>query len=294
MVNSVRQEAGFTLVGVLIAVAVINVLAGTLLVRWSTVMQQEREREAIWRGQQYAAALDCHLRKQGRYPVRLEQLIEQHCIRRLYEDPLGDSGGWKLIRASDVGLSEEADAEGDGGSRTAGAGFTNPGERAAGSPDTPEAAERNANDSGGSFRGGGGGMSRTTFRERLRQQREEWQTPEVQSQQEAVAPAATTTDPNAIVGIASNSVGPSLLLFDGKRRHEQWRFMAAPRGPLIGSWTFVPKPSEEDESEDPGLRRPGQRGRNRLGQDEAADEPERKLPGGFSRRSPERGVGAPS
>ncbi|HEX2251775.1 MAG TPA: hypothetical protein VHQ65_00740, partial [Thermoanaerobaculia bacterium] len=43
---------------------------------WSKMAQREKEEELIFRGLQYAEAIRVFQRKFGRYPTRLEELIE--------------------------------------------------------------------------------------------------------------------------------------------------------------------------------------------------------------------------
>ncbi len=97
-----RQPAGgYTLVALVVIVAVMNVLVAAALPMWSGVMQRERERELIFRGLQYAEAIRVFQMRFGRFPNTLDELIEvrPRSIRRLWTDPMNEEGGWGLIFA---------------------------------------------------------------------------------------------------------------------------------------------------------------------------------------------------
>lgn len=95
------SEDGYSLVVLIIAVTVLNILVAAMLPLWSTAIKREKEEELIFRGFQYAEAI--RVCKQpsrlGTYPTKLEQLIEvkPRCIRQLWKDPMTEDGKWALI-----------------------------------------------------------------------------------------------------------------------------------------------------------------------------------------------------
>ncbi len=97
-----RPRAGYTLVALIVVVAVMNVLVAAALPFWSQVMKRDREAELIFRGLQYAEAIRVFQLRFGRYPNTLDELIEVNprSIRRLWKDPMTDDGSWELIRAA--------------------------------------------------------------------------------------------------------------------------------------------------------------------------------------------------
>ncbi|MBN2409627.1 MAG: type II secretion system protein [Candidatus Aminicenantes bacterium] len=65
---------------------------------WQTQIQREKEEELIFRGNQYVEAVRIYqLKKPGAFPRSLDELVEEKCIRRLYEDPMSPDGAWKII-----------------------------------------------------------------------------------------------------------------------------------------------------------------------------------------------------
>lgn len=97
-----RREGGYTLVVLVVAIAVLNVGVAAALPVWSTVTQRDKEEELIFRGLQYAEAIRVFLERHGRFPATLDELIEvePRSIRRLWEDPMTDDGRWGVLVAS--------------------------------------------------------------------------------------------------------------------------------------------------------------------------------------------------
>ena len=94
-------SSGFTLVGVIIVFTVMTILLSVAMPIWSKMIQREREEELIFRGLQYAEAIRVFQLRNGRYPLRLEELVtvRPRSIRQLWKDPMTDSGEWGLIYA---------------------------------------------------------------------------------------------------------------------------------------------------------------------------------------------------
>ncbi|MFQ5348828.1 MAG: Tfp pilus assembly protein FimT/FimU [Thermoanaerobaculia bacterium] len=85
----------------IVIVAVMNILVAASLPYWSQVMKRDREAELVFRGLQYAEAIRVFQLRFNRLPNTLDELIEVNprSIRRLWKDPMSDSGEWELIRA---------------------------------------------------------------------------------------------------------------------------------------------------------------------------------------------------
>lgn len=116
------------MVVLMMAVTILMILIAAALPMWSQVMKREREAELIFRGWQYAEAIRVFQQRHGRFPTRLEELmeVEPRSIRKLWEDPMTESGEWGLVFQGGVapgqgGQDTEgrdlADAGGPGGAR---------------------------------------------------------------------------------------------------------------------------------------------------------------------------------
>ena len=106
-----RSPRGYLLLLLMFAVFVLSI--GLLLAAplWRTEIQREKEEELIFRGNQYVEAVRIFaMKKPGRFPSELQELLDEKCIRRLYPDPMTESGEWNLILAAaatarDAGVS---------------------------------------------------------------------------------------------------------------------------------------------------------------------------------------------
>ena len=97
----IRPGGGYTLVAVVIIFTVMTILLAAVLPSWTTMIQRDNEEELVFRGLQYAEAIRVFQVRFGRYPVRLEELIEvrPRCIRQLWKDPMSEDGKWGLVFA---------------------------------------------------------------------------------------------------------------------------------------------------------------------------------------------------
>ena len=97
-------QLGFTLIGLLFAVAVLGITLATVGVVWSTQIRREREAELLWVGDQYRAAIARYRSVGGQLPLELTDLVTdprvplpRHFLRRLYPDPMTGKADWQLI-----------------------------------------------------------------------------------------------------------------------------------------------------------------------------------------------------
>jgi type II secretory pathway pseudopilin PulG len=72
----------------LVAIAVMAVVMTALLPTWRFQAKRDKEGELIWRGEQYARAIQLFQRKNpGRFPMNVEALIDGRFLRKKYKDP---------------------------------------------------------------------------------------------------------------------------------------------------------------------------------------------------------------
>lgn len=94
-----HNQRGFTLLMVLIMIVVMGLSLGVAGSTWKSIMQREREKELLFRGDQYRRAIESYYnRSHGRgksYPTSLQDLVEDsrttettRHIRKLYKDPM--------------------------------------------------------------------------------------------------------------------------------------------------------------------------------------------------------------
>jgi type II secretory pathway pseudopilin PulG len=91
--------AGYSLVVVIMAVTVLNIMLAAALPAWSEMIQRDKEEELISRGFQYAEAIRVFQKRFQRFPAKLDELIlvKPRCIRKLWKDPMTQDGEWEVI-----------------------------------------------------------------------------------------------------------------------------------------------------------------------------------------------------
>jgi len=96
--TSVQDPGGYALLILLFAITIMSFGLTMALPVWETQMQREREAELVFRGKQYVEAIRIYqLKKPGAFPKKLEELVEEKCLRRLYRDPMTEDGQWNVV-----------------------------------------------------------------------------------------------------------------------------------------------------------------------------------------------------
>jgi type II secretory pathway pseudopilin PulG len=94
-------SSGFTLVGVVVAMAIIVILVAAVGPSIAMVLERDRETELIFRGKQYARAIVAFQKRYGRLPNELKEMstLKPRTIRQLWKDPMCNCDDWQLIFA---------------------------------------------------------------------------------------------------------------------------------------------------------------------------------------------------
>ena len=95
-----KASRGYAMAALLVALSVIGVLLSVALPTWSQMLRREKEEELIFRGNQYARAINLYQRKfANASPANLDVLIEQRLLRKKFKDPLspGEDGEFQLL-----------------------------------------------------------------------------------------------------------------------------------------------------------------------------------------------------
>lgn len=103
-----RGDGGYMLLLLMVAVAVLVIGLTQAAYNYRRMILRDREVEMIHRGEQYARAVKRFYRKNGRYPVSLDQLEnfnKMRFLRRRYKDPMSPDGQWKLVRPTDIRIT---------------------------------------------------------------------------------------------------------------------------------------------------------------------------------------------
>ncbi len=96
-------QRGYALMMVMFLAALMVLGAMTAELSVATQGRREKEKELIWRGEQYDRAIRLYYKKKGRFPTSLDDLTKDepglpHFIRKAYKDPMNkEDGSWRLI-----------------------------------------------------------------------------------------------------------------------------------------------------------------------------------------------------
>ena len=202
-------EGGFTLVGVVVAMAIIVILVAAVGPSVAMMLERDRETELIFRGKQYARAIIAFQKRYGRLPNELKEMstMKPRTIRQLWKDPMCNCDDWQIIIAG----TPEAQPMGNAPPTTNNGLQTQ----------TPGFQTRTP--AGGSSLGGGFGFDGTP-------------TPPPGSFGSGSGPNATPT-PSSIFGQEGKKVGPivgvrtkvrreAIRPWRGRNFTDEWRFIA--------------------------------------------------------------------
>ncbi len=92
-------DRGYTMVGVVIFIAILTIVIAAVGPSISAIMKRDREEELLFRGKQYARAIALFQRRYGRYPTSLKEMYASrpHTLRKLWKEPMCNCSDWKLL-----------------------------------------------------------------------------------------------------------------------------------------------------------------------------------------------------
>ena len=95
-----RNEKGFTLIEMIIVIAIIGIIAGMAIAQLQTA--PKRAKEAVLKEDLYAMrdVIDQYFADKGKYPESLGTLVEENYLRRIPTDPITNSSEtWQPVNA---------------------------------------------------------------------------------------------------------------------------------------------------------------------------------------------------
>jgi type II secretory pathway pseudopilin PulG len=112
---STRRDSGYAMAALLVALAVIGVIISVALPAWRTILQREKEEELIFRGRQYARAIQLYQRKVANaFPPSVDVLVEQRYLRKKYTDPVNGNAEFEILYQGTLAQRRAALAGGRG------------------------------------------------------------------------------------------------------------------------------------------------------------------------------------
>jgi type II secretory pathway pseudopilin PulG len=104
-------QAGFTYIGLLVAVVILGLMLTAASRVWSLTEQRERETQLLFIGDEFRAAIARYFAFGHRYPQSLQELLDdqrspvpRRYLRRLYRDPMMGDTDWTLVPAPGGGI----------------------------------------------------------------------------------------------------------------------------------------------------------------------------------------------
>jgi len=104
-----RSERGYALLVVIFLVTLLLLSTMVVATNILTEGRREKEKEMIWRGNQYVRGVKLHFRKTGRFPTSLDDLTKPKLgslrfMRQAYKDPMNkEDGSWRFIYVGPAG-----------------------------------------------------------------------------------------------------------------------------------------------------------------------------------------------
>jgi type II secretory pathway pseudopilin PulG len=185
------------MVALLVAMSVMAIAMSVAMPAWKTASQREKEAELIFRGQQYARAIELYQRRlPGAMPPNLDVLIDQKFLRKKYKDPITNDD-FDLLSPNSPAAGQLG-PQPQGGPAGTGQTGRNPQPGSTGAGQTG----RNPAPATSSGRGPQGGTI-------------------------GAAPG--------IAGVASKSKATSLRVYNGRTRYNEWQFVYIPRTAAPGT-----------------------------------------------------------
>ena len=181
-------ERGYAMAALLMALSVMAIMLSVAMPVWRTAAQREREAELIFRGEQYAHAIELYSRRNGGYPPSLDVLEKGRFIRKLYKDPMSGESDFQpvfvgqQIAGQPVAPRQPVGTALGGPGRVGQAQGTGPGGARAGQPPTPSLGQ--APGQRGAIGGG------------------------------------------PVIGVVSRNTAESIRLYNGRGRYNEWAFVA--------------------------------------------------------------------
>src|SRR5688572_30936372 len=100
LARKASAEEGYAMAALLVALAVMAIVMGAAMPTWSHMIRREKEEELLFRGTQYARAINQYQRKfANASPASLDVLIEQRLLRKKFRDPMSPNkdGEFQLL-----------------------------------------------------------------------------------------------------------------------------------------------------------------------------------------------------
>ncbi|HEX5413718.1 MAG TPA: hypothetical protein VFZ27_17885 [Terriglobia bacterium] len=221
-----RSEAGYILLIVMMMATLLLISLAAALPSVYVEGQREKEKDLIFRGQQYARAILLFHEQFKRYPTSVKDLLHTNnlsFLREAYPDPMTRSGKWRFIHATASGVILDSKILAPPGKQP-----NKPGSNGASTDSQPgsEATQTASQTEQGSSQQGGfstGGFSLPGLGQNS--------APGQQSDSRSPFFSNNQTMGAFIVGVASTSNHQSIAVFNKRTKYDEWEFLGIPGAP---------------------------------------------------------------
>jgi type II secretory pathway pseudopilin PulG len=212
-----KKQRGYVLLAVMLLVTLMLLTLSIELPRIAQQIRREKEEELIHRGNEYKNAIKKFYRKNGRYPLTLDDLEKgnnMRFLRKRYKDPFTGKDDWRLLHVGEVQVNISGGGTSFGTTGSSGPGLGNAGGTGSGTTGgsgsiTPGAGPGTT---GGTGPGGTGGPgSGTGFTD---------------ISGGGSVPLSTG---GPIIGVASTKKDTSIKTINDKDHYNEWLFFYDPR-----------------------------------------------------------------
>ncbi len=111
MKRQARNERGFTLIEMLIVVALIGILATIAVGQYQRSIVKAKEAALLENLFVMRSQINNYFADKGEYPYDLQTLVDEHYLKRIPNDPITRSRDTWVVTHSDVGNEEDISTE---------------------------------------------------------------------------------------------------------------------------------------------------------------------------------------
>jgi general secretion pathway protein G len=111
MKRQARYERGFTLIEMLIVVALIGILATIAVGQYQRSIVKAKEAALLENLFVMRSQINNYFADKGEYPFDLQSLVDEHYLKRIPTDPITRSRDTWIVTHSDVGDEEDISTE---------------------------------------------------------------------------------------------------------------------------------------------------------------------------------------
>lgn len=230
------RQSGYILLMMMLFISLLAIAALAVVPRIEMQVKRDREEEMIHRGAQYARAIRLYVKKFGRYPTSVSDLLDTNdmrFLRKAYKDPISGKD-FRLLHMQDV----QALMMGASGGMLGGGGGTPGAAVGAGQPGMPAGEEIPAPGAAAGTNAQPDNAGAAGTADNSSNQNAGPMSP-VSNSTSSGGPSGQVFGGGPIMGVASVSKDKTIRMFNNKEHYNEWLFVYDPtndRGLITGPY----------------------------------------------------------